>query len=342
MLPPPHPPYGNRLYVTDTDLGLAEGVQLVRLHADHDDPGRRARRRGLGISPDLSFLYVSNELQGTIQRINANPVVAAVPHDHEHDHGRERAAGGLGAAGQRGRDRLQLRRELDLDRPRRAPRRSARRCTTGLGPSDVFVTRRMLGMGLTNEYLAFIPNVFSNTREHLRVVGRRVVLENLPQGRMIATQTRLPRPGARHRGTGPLTIGSGRRSQRPRLLHREHARLERRPPLLQSFTLSPPPGFPGPAGTRTFAARPGRVGLRDPERREHRQHVGPLQHQRRRHHQQQGFAATRRVGGGVAERAASCRTRASGSAWPTTTTARRSSAEVTVPGCDFLQAYYDQ
>ena len=33
MIPPPNPPYGNRLYVTDTSVGRAQGLQLVRLHA---------------------------------------------------------------------------------------------------------------------------------------------------------------------------------------------------------------------------------------------------------------------------------------------------------------------
>jgi hypothetical protein len=251
MIPPPQPPYGNRLYVTDTTAGALKVFNSYDFSLITTVPGV-ASPWGLGMSPDLTSLYVSNQLQGTIQRVNINPLS---PQFHTVINTTTVGNGPRAISVHPANEDVFvcnfLENSVSIVRPSTQLERAS--FPTGLGPSDVFITRRMVGQGLTQEYMAFIPNLFSNTVSVYESAGGLVVLENLPEGRMVATPGGFLGPG---RGTWNwqtyLTItGGGPGALIPNTLGSSVDTL-----FLQSFTLSPPPGIPGPAGTRVFTHAP--------------------------------------------------------------------------------------
>jgi hypothetical protein len=245
MIPPPQPPYGLRLYVTDLTSGSLKVFNSYDFSLITTIPGI-ASPRGLGISPDLNFLYVSNELQGTVQRINSNP---ASPNFHTITNTIAVGNGPRSISVQPANEDAIVANfaENTISFIRTSTQTERARFSTGLGPTDIFVTRRMLGMGLTNEYMAFIPCLFGNSVNVYESSGG-AVLENLPNGRMVATEGGFLGPT---RGTwnwqsyinlftGPGCFVANSIGSNVDILY------------LSFFTLSPPPGFPGPAGTRTF------------------------------------------------------------------------------------------
>ena len=149
MIPPPNPPYGNRLYITDLTANALKVFNSYDFSLITTVAGVAAPT-GLGISPDLNFLYVSNGLQGTIQRINANP---QSPQFHTIVNtitvGNGPKAISVHPANEDVIVCNHAENSISLVRPSTQLERA--KFSTGLGPSDAFITRRMTGMGLTNE-----------------------------------------------------------------------------------------------------------------------------------------------------------------------------------------------
>ena len=104
--------------------------------------------------------------------------------------------------------------------------------------------------------MAFIPNLFSNSVTVYESAGGGVVLENLPEGRIIGHEAGFLGPA---HGTWNwqtyINIGpSGLNGPGCFIANSLGSSVDRL--YLSNFTLSPPPGFPGPAGTRVFTQGP--------------------------------------------------------------------------------------
>lgn len=342
--PSPAQPWGNFLYVIDSDsqsLKVFNGYnfQLISTITGVGAPG------GLGISPDLNFLYVSNENQGTVQRIFANP---AVPQFHT-------IAGtitGLGA-GPRAVSVMPANEDVFvlnyagnsfsiID----TATQQVRVTLSGpgsIGPSECAVTGRMLGQGLTNAYTAYIMNAFSNDVTCYESDSP-AVPENGANGLIKGTTTgfNLPKRGSWNwlsyigttNGPGVFVANTGGTSVEQL--------------CLTNFTLGPQPNFPGPPGTRTYvkattlsASTLPVIGTAPPSDVTVDNHSG-LYNVNTAGITNNKAACDPNNGGGVPSivlvsypsvgRVASFSYAIGGTLLSTTQ----------VPGCDFLQSYYDQ
>jgi hypothetical protein len=258
MIPPPNPPYGNRLYVTDLTSNSLKvfnsyDFTLITVVAGVPAP------MGLGMSPDLSYLYVSNGGQGTIQRINIQP---ASPNFHTIVNTVIVGAGPRAISVQPNNEDVFVcnfaENSISIIRPSTQTERV--RFQTGLGPSDCFITFRMLGAGLTNEYLAFIPNFFSNSVSIYESAGGGPVFENLPEGRMIATVGGFL--GPQHGTWNWRTYINF--TNHPGCFIANTAGSSVESLYLNNFTLSPPPGVMGPVGIREFVTASVFTGFSNP------------------------------------------------------------------------------
>jgi hypothetical protein len=245
---PPAQPIGNFLYVIDGDAGGTGRLKVFNSNTFEllTTISGVASPRGLGISPDLQYLYVSNFDQGTVQRLFANP---AVPQFNTISNTITVGAGPQAISVQpqnvdvvvcnfAGNSISIVNVGTQTERVQLA---------VGQGPSDAFVTQFMLGMGLTNAFTAFIPCVFNNVVSIYESQSP-AVPENGPQG-LIKDQVggfASPRRGCWNAQSfvtlvNPMgcfvanTTGTS---------VSEFA--------LTAFSLSPAPNFPGPAGTRQY------------------------------------------------------------------------------------------
>ena len=133
----------------------------------------------------------------------------------------------------------------------------------------------MIGMGLTNEYMAFIPNQFSNSVSVYESAGGGVVFENLPEGRMIAPRSAGFLGPARGTWNWQTYINITLASMAQAASSRTRSGRASTSSTCTNFTLSPPPGFPGPAGTRESSRKARSFSaFTNPSDVEHRQHVG--------------------------------------------------------------------
>jgi hypothetical protein len=342
--PSPAQPWGNFLYVVDSDsqsLKVFNGYnfQLLSTMTGIGAPG------GLGISPDLNFLYVTNENQGTVQRIFANP---AVPQFHT-------IAGtitGLGA-GPRAVSVMPANEDVFvlnyagnsfsiIDTATQVVRVTLSGAGA-IGPSECAVTGRMLGLGLTNAYTAYILNAFSNSVTCYESDSPSVP-ENGPNGLVKGTVTgfNLPKRGSWNwlsyigttNGPGVFVANTGGTTVEQL--------------CLTNFTLGPQPNFPGPPGTRTYlrattlsASTQQSIGTAPPSDVTVDNHSG-LYNVNTAGITNNKSACDPNVGGGVPSivlvsypsvgRVASFSYSIGGTLLSTTQ----------VPGCDFLQSYYDQ
>jgi hypothetical protein len=253
MIPPPPPPYGNRLYITDLTANALKVFNSYDFTLITTIPGV-ASPTGLGISPDLAFLYVSNGLQGTIQRIGANPLS---PQFHTIVNTITVGNGPKAISVQPANEDVVVCNyaENSISLVRSGTQVERARFSTGLGPSDAFVTRRMIGLALTNEWMAFIPNLFSNTVTVYESFGG-AVYENWPEGRIISHQDGFLGPsGGTWNWRSYLTIGpAGVDGPGCFIANSLGSGVDRL--YLSNFTLSPPPGFLGPPGVRIFTHDP--------------------------------------------------------------------------------------
>jgi hypothetical protein len=294
-----------------------------------------ASPRGLGMAPDLSYLYVSNELQGTIQRININP---ASPQFHTVANTSSVGNGPRAISVQPNNEDVFVcnfaENSISIVRPSTQTERV--KFPTGLGPSDCFITFRMLGMGLTNEYMAFIPNVFSNSVSIYESSGGGTVFENLPEGRMIAQLGGFLGPA---RGTWNWRTYINFTNHPGAFIANTFGGTVNHL-YLNNFTLSPPPGFPGPPGIRDFQSpvvfsafgTPSDASIDNMSGLYNVNVVGITNNK---------GAIDPTVGGGIPSViVVSYPSLGKCVAYDYNSPAFFS--EVTVPGCDFLQAYYDQ
>jgi YVTN family beta-propeller protein len=245
-VPPPTvpPAHGNPIYVVDgTSSSLkifnAFDWSLVSTIQGVGSPG------GLGMSPNFSELFVSNTDQGTIQRIDLNPASAnfqqvtttinvgngpraiSVTPSNEDIFVCNYADNSVSVI-----KKTSLTERIKL--------------SVGQGPSDVYITARMLGMGLTNNYQAFILNEFSNTIDVYESAGGSE-LSNEPNGRILATGTGFLRP---KRGSWNYQTYLGGPPVEPGIVVANVAGTLVNEFTMFFFQLGPPPGFPGTPARR--------------------------------------------------------------------------------------------
>ncbi len=342
--PPPQQPWGNFLYVVDSDsqsLKVFNGYnfQLISTLTGVGAPG------GLGISPDLGFLYVSNQNQGTVQRIFANP---ATPQFHT-------LAGLITGVGPSPRSIAVMPANEDvfvcnfagnsfsiIDTATQAVRVTLA-ASGSIGPSDVCVTGRMLGAGLTNAYTAFILNAFSNDVTCYESDSP-VVIENTLQGVVKGgiTGLNLPRRGCWNwlsyigatTGPGCFVANSGGTTLNQLCLN--------------NFTLGPAPNFPGPPGTRAYvnvmtfdASNIASIGTAHPSDVTVDNHSG-LYNINVAGLTNNKAACDPAAGGGVPSVIIASYPSAGRVASFSYTLGNTFLSSTAVPGCDFLQSYYDQ
>ncbi|MSR75923.1 MAG: hypothetical protein EXS14_10695 [Planctomycetes bacterium] len=342
--PPPQQPWGNFLYVVDSDsqsLKVFNGYnfQLISSMSGVGAPG------GLGIAPDLSYLYVSNQNQNTVQRIFANP---AQPQFHT-------IAGLITGVGPAPRSVAVMPANEDvfvcnyagnsfsiIDTATQQVRVTLT-ASGSIGPSDVCVTGRMLGQGLTNAYTAFILNAFSNDIT-IYESDSPVVTENTLQGVVKGGVTGMSYPlrgcwnwlsyiGATT-GPGCFVANSGGTTVNQLCLN--------------NFTLGPAPNFPGPPGTRTYqnvmtfdgSSNPN-IGTAHPSDVTVDNHSG-LFNINVAGLSNNKFACDPSGGGGVPSVILVSYPSAGRVASFSYTVGNTLLSSTTVPGCDFLQSYYDQ
>lgn len=245
---PPAQPIGNFLWVIDGDAGgngrlkvfNSNTFELLSTIAGVSSP------RGLGISPDLNYLYVSNFDQGTVQRLFANP---ATPQFNTVSNTISVGSGPQSiSVHPQNVDVIVCNfagNSISIVNVNTQTERV--QLGTGAGPSDAHVTPLMLGQNLTNAFTAFVPCVFGNIVSIYESQSP-AVPENGPQG-LIKDQVggfSAPRRGCWNASTFvtwldpmgcfiPNTTGTSAFEFN-----------------LTAFSLSPPPNFPGPAGTRQY------------------------------------------------------------------------------------------
>jgi DNA-binding beta-propeller fold protein YncE len=247
MQPVPVQPLGNFLYVVDSEANAVKvfngyNFQLITTLVGIPSP------EGLGISPDLTFLYVSNFNQGTIQQIFANP---GVPQFHTIARTITVGAGPSAISVCPNNEDVFVcnfaGNSFSIVDTATFLTRITLNDAAALGPSDCFITNRMLGMGLTNAYTAFIPNRFSNNVT-IYESDSPAVPENSLQGVVKGNQAGFAGP---RRGTWNWqTYIGGTTEPGAFIANTTSNRVDEL--TMQNFTLSPPPNFPGPPGTRTY------------------------------------------------------------------------------------------
>lgn len=244
--PPPQvtipPAHGNPIYVVDGtsstlkvfnafDWSLISTIQGV------GSPG------GLGMSANFGELWVSNTDQGTIQRIDLNPASASF---RQVTNTINVGAGPRSISMTPSNEDVFVCNYADnsVSVIGRVTLQERIRLSVGMGPSDIFITGRMLGMGLTNNYQAFILNEFSNTVDVYESAGGSE-LSNEPNGRILATGTGFLRP---KRGSWNYRTYLG--NIQPGALICNVAGTLVSEFTMFFFQLGPPPGFPGTPARR--------------------------------------------------------------------------------------------
>jgi DNA-binding beta-propeller fold protein YncE len=350
IVPPPFPPlqpWGNFLYVADSDANEVKvfngyNFQLLTSLVGVGSP------RGLAISPDLEFLYVSNFNQATVTRVFVNPVgalfhtvstvipVGSGPTAISVQPGNEDAF--VCNFGENSFSLIDTATGLELQRFADPG---------AVGPSDVFITFRMLGMNLTNAYMAFIVNRFSNNVT-IYESDSPAVPENGLTGTVKATRGGFfgPARGTSNWQTFILVGGPGGTGSVEPGCYIANTLGDRVDELtLQNFTLSPPPGFPGPAGQRTFRVQKSYIS------------AGPVAGAPPSDVSIDTFSGLYNVGALGINNSKGLNDPAAGAGVPTFVIVSYPSlglvgvwdyrspvlrSTASVPGCDILQSYYDQ
>jgi hypothetical protein len=244
---PPLQPWGNFVYVVDGDASTVKvmngyNFQLITSLVGVASPS------GLGISPNLDFLYVSNFTSNTVTQVFANPVS---PSFHTIANvisvGPGPTAITVNPANEDifvanfGGNSFSI-----IDRPS-ATQRVELSSGGILGPTDIFCTNRMAGQGLTNAYTAFVTGRFSNAVV-IYESDSPAVPENTIQGVIKGSVAGLSGPT---RGSwnwqSYIGLATG-----PGCFVANSTGTTVDEIILTNFTLSPPPGFPGQPGQRTY------------------------------------------------------------------------------------------
>lgn len=241
----PQQPLGNYLYVVDGDAGTVKvfnsyNFQLITTLIGIASPG------GLGMTPNLQDLYISNSGQGTVQRVVANPVS---PLFHTISNTIVVGNGPTAVAAQPGGEDVFVCNTAEntysiIDVGTQVERI---KLATGLGPKQVWATNRMLGMFLTNAYQAFILNEFGDSVT-VYESDSPAVPENGLDGRQVAQQGGFFSP---RRGSWNWRTYIGFTNEPGGYVVNSQGTTVDEFTMF-NFVLSPPPGFPGPPGRRDF------------------------------------------------------------------------------------------
>lgn len=249
---PPQQPWGCYLYVVDGDAGAVKVFNSYNFQLLTTLQGI-ASPEGLGIAPNLEYLYISNFNQGTVTRVFANP---ASPTLHTVSSTITVGPGPQAVSVQGLNEDVFVANFAAnsfsvIDASTSALRKTFTD-SAAVGPSDIFVTTRMLGPGNTNAYQAFIVNYFS---DNITVYesDSPAVPENTIDGVVKASIGGFEGP---RRGTwnhmsyvaNPIPWETGCFVANTLGTTVDEF-------TLQAFTLSPPPNFPGNPGTRDFHVR---------------------------------------------------------------------------------------
>jgi len=242
---PPLQPWGNFLYVVDGDAGTVKvfnsyNWQLITTLVGIADP------RGLGLAPDLSFLYVSNFSQGTVTRIFANPLLQ----NFNTVSNLITVGPGPTAVAVQGQNLDVFVAEFvgnsysRISVGTQAVRLSA---PAGIGPTEVVVGEQMLCQGLTNAYMAYIYNFFDDTVTVFEEDSP-TAPENQPNGRTILQQTGFNAP--RHGTWNWQSYIQGSFEPGCFVANSQGSSVDEL--TMFQFALSPIPGQGGLPGFRTF------------------------------------------------------------------------------------------
>jgi YVTN family beta-propeller protein len=240
-LAPAPPIHGHPLFVLDGTSGTVKVFNnydwsLLTTIQGVGSPG------GLGMGPLYGDLYVSNTDQDTIQRVDLNPASAsylAVTNTVAVGNG-PRAVSVAPSnedvfVANYSDNSISILNKGSLTERARLP--------VGLGPTEICITNRMLGMGLTNDYQAFIMNEFSNSVD-VYESGGGSELSNNPNGRVMVTQTGFLRP-KRGSWNYQTYIAPGAGPGEPGVLVANTQGTTIDEFTMFNFQLGPPPGFPG-------------------------------------------------------------------------------------------------
>jgi YVTN family beta-propeller protein len=233
--------HGNPMFVIDGTAGTLKVFNsydwtLLSTVQGVGSPG------GLGMGPLYTDLYVSNTDQDTIQRIDLNPASAsylAVTSTVSVGNG-PRAISVTPSnedvfVANYSDNSISILNKGSLSERVRLP--------VGLGPTEICITARMLGMGLTNDYQAFVFNEFSNSVD-VYESGGGAELTNNPNGRIMVTQTGFLRP-KRGSWNYQTYIAPGAGPGQPGVLVANNQGTTIDEYTMFNFQLGPPPGFPG-------------------------------------------------------------------------------------------------
>ena len=242
---PPSYPYGNYLYVVDGDQGVVKvfnGYEFSFISLINGIPSPS----GLGISPNLQYLYIASEFSDIVSQVYANP---QSPNFHTFANQVVVGNGPTTVSVQPANEDIFVANWGDntvsiIDSSSFSVRYTF---STDPGPSDVFVTNRMLGMGLTNAYLAFVPCFYGNSVV-VYESDSGAVPENGNTGKVVAIQGGFQAP---RRGGWNWRTYIGLSTQ-PGAFIPETLSTKVKQFTMYNFVLAPPPGFPGPPPQRNF------------------------------------------------------------------------------------------
>jgi len=188
---PPLQPLGNYLYVVDGDSGTVKvfnsyNWQLMTTLVGIASP------RGLGMAPNLSYIYISNFNQGTVTRVFANP---AAPTLHTVTNIVAVGSGPTAVAVQGQNKDVFVTNFVDNSYSRITVGTQLERASfaTGVGPNEVVCGLEMLGQGTTNAYLTYIYNFFDDSVSVWESESF-ATPENNPNGKEVARKFGLSGP----------------------------------------------------------------------------------------------------------------------------------------------------
>ncbi len=239
--PPPTPPLGVRLYVTD-DTGA---VRTFDSNTFQPLGSLVGVGNAYGMSRDANNLFVSDFAADNILRIGLNPAAAGTFHQilATIPVGASPTAVSVNGdqedvlcinSGENSMSVVEISSGLEQER-----------FPVGLGAEHLIATGRMLGnpMQLTLAYQAFVTNTLDNTITVYESDSTNIMVQNGPNGRVVANQGGFSGPFGNIWNFNNIQQGTYVANSTGSTI--DHFQLT-------MFNLQPPPGFPGAPATRTF------------------------------------------------------------------------------------------
>ncbi|NRA96567.1 MAG: hypothetical protein HRU14_10210 [Planctomycetes bacterium] len=252
---PPVQPLGNFLYVIDGDTNSVKVFNGYNFQLLSSIPGAGAQPGGLAISPDLEYLYVSDFLGQIVRRFYANPVG---PNFHTLATTiLLQGSGPRKISVQPGNEDVIVcnygDNSFSLIDANQSTERERFADPGAVGPEDVYITNRMNPGTLA--YLAFIINKFSDNVT-IYESDSPAVPENGLTGLIKSTFSGFAGPSGGCWNWQTL-IGT---TVEPGCFIANGGMPRVDELTMENFTLGPPPGFPGPPGQRNFRIQKSYVG----------------------------------------------------------------------------------